>query len=139
MSYISKAEFIEELGKAAGITGNEAVQDAALSRGWIEKQDIREADKDISRFEAARIAHMFLLKEKHTEDLADISGAEILRDLYDCRVCVNHVAQVFLRGLIGPRDLPGVTMGSFLIFDGRDRLRKEEAKLLFENLGKIGC
>ncbi len=111
--------------------------EAALNCGWIEAQDIRDADADISRYEAARITHLFLLKEKLKKDIPDISKARILRDLYDCRVCVNHVAQVFLRGLIGPREIPGVTKGSFLIFDGRDRLKEEEAGYLLEKLREL--
>ena len=33
-------------------------------------------------------------------DFTDISPANVLADLYTCHTCVNHIAQVFLRGII---------------------------------------
>ena len=29
----------------------------------------------------------------------------MLKDLFDCRVCVNHVAQVWLKGIMGDSSL----------------------------------
>lgn len=52
--------------------------------------------------DAARIAHEYMRDILGEQDLSDISDAAILRDLYDCGACVNHVAQVYLRGIMAP-------------------------------------
>jgi len=60
----------------------------------------------------ARLVHVFV---RDVLGLKDISESEVietktqkyavsrLQDLYDCRVCVNDITQVFLRGLMKPR------------------------------------
>ena len=45
----------------------------------------------------------------------DISGAKDLRDLYDCRICANHIAQAYMRGIMNAKDLK--RDGGFLWFD----------------------
>ena len=69
-------------------------------RGWIEDQDERFCDKILNRQTAARIIHQFMKIELGVPDLADISGANELADLYTCHTCVNHIAQVYLRGIM---------------------------------------
>ena len=69
-------------------------------RGWIEDQDERFCDKTLNRQTAARIIHQFMKIELGVPDLADISGANELADLYTCHTCVNHIAQVYLRGIM---------------------------------------
>ncbi len=69
-------------------------------RGWIEDQDERFCDKNINRQTAARIIHQFMKIEMGLPDLQDISAANVLADLYTCHTCVNHIAQVFLRGIM---------------------------------------
>ncbi len=71
-------------------------------RGWLEPQDLLEAEKPLLRRQAARILHEFLRKECGEADEADWGSAGELADLYDCRVCVNHVAQVYAKGIMGP-------------------------------------
>ena len=58
---------------------------------------------------------MYLLKVKGISDLQDISKADELRDLYDCRVCANHIAQVYLRDIMSAKELS--VNGGFLWFD----------------------
>ena len=84
-------------------------------QGWLEYEDELFKDEPISRKNMARIFHMYLLKEKGISDLHDIQKAGELRDLYDCRVCANHVAQVYLRGIMDAKDLSA--KGGFLWFD----------------------
>ena len=48
-------------------------------------------------------------------DIGDISQAYKLKDLFDCRVCANHVAQVYLRGIMDAKNL--MKEGEFLCFD----------------------
>ena len=57
---------------------------------------------------------MYLLKVMKVSDL-DISGAAALKDLYDCRVCANHVAQVYTRGIMDAKNIR--RGGEFLWFD----------------------
>ena len=56
---------------------------------------------------------MFLLKVRKISDM-DINKASCLRDLYDCRVCANHIAQVYLRGIMDASDIR--RGGGFLVF-----------------------
>ena len=86
-----------------------------LENGWLEYEDELYREDEITRKNIARIIHMYLLKEQNIQDIKDISKAGELRDLYDCRVCVNHVAQIYLRGIMGAKDL--ASTGGFLWFD----------------------
>ena len=86
-----------------------------LENGWLEFEDKLYRDDVITRKNIARIIHMFLMKEMGVHDLQDISKAGELRDLYDCRVCANNVAQIYLRGIMGAKDISA--KGGFLWFD----------------------
>ena len=83
--------------------------------GWLEYEDELYRNEPVTRKNIARIIHMFLLKEKGIADISDIHEAEVLRDLYDCRVCANHVAQVYLRGIMDAKEL--AVNGGFMWFD----------------------
>ena len=137
MEYIKKGVFIRELSGMSSKAVLEDIMKTALTHGWIEKHDIDEADELLVRLDAARITHMFLRKECGWADLPDISGASVLRDLYDCRVCVNHIAQVYLRGLMDSRNIPGVSTNGFRIFAGRERLTADEAEMIYRGIGCV--
>ncbi len=70
-------------------------------RGWLEDSDQRHPEAPLNRQTAARIIHTFLLIELQLPDLQDISPATKLKDLYTCRVCANHIAQVYSREIMG--------------------------------------
>ena len=106
-------EFISELCGAAGMEFD-GVFERGRKEGWLEAGDVLFKDRPIKRRDAARILHMYLLKVMKTEDL-DINGAKELHDLYDCRICANHIAQVYLRGIMDAKDIK--RGGGFLIFD----------------------
>lgn len=55
----------------------------------------------VTRQTAARIVHEWLLKVRQETDVSDISAAYRLMDLLDCHACVQHVAQVWLKGIMG--------------------------------------
>jgi len=74
-------------------------------KGWLEDQDQRFCKNYITRRNAARIIHQFMKNELGVPDIADISPAEVLKDLYTCRVCANHIAQVYLRGIMDAREV----------------------------------
>lgn len=77
-------------------------------KGWLEDEDERFSQSYITRRAAARIIHQFMKIELKIPDLSDISAAEVLTDLYTCRTCANHIAQVFVRGLMEGEEINGL-------------------------------
>ena len=111
---MTREMFIESLLKTFGVESWNALA-YGMEHGWLEYEDELCKNDPVTRKHIARILHMFLLKEKGICDLPDIGGAGVLRDLYDCRVCANHVAQIYLRGIMDAKDL--ASDGGFLWFD----------------------
>ena len=77
----------------------------AHRRGWLEDKDQRFSGAELSRRDAARIIHSFLQLELKQKDLPDIEPALKLADIYTCHLCVNHIAQVFCRGIMTARQV----------------------------------
>ena len=98
----------------------------------IPAENLAFGEEATDRKTAAVLLHIFLLTELKEPDESDISGASILRDLYDCRVCVNHIAQVYLKGIMEACDYRELSKtgepGDFLLFDGNKTITSEEAK-----------
>ena len=106
-------------------------------KGLIEAEDIHQRDKKMTRGDAARFAHLYLRGIKKIPDLTDISKAEVVRDLYDCRVCANYIAQVFLRGVMSAKEIPGIVgdgEARFLFFDTKSGIDISEAGEIVEKL-----
>lgn len=94
----------------------------AYKAGWIEQQDVIGRESALDRKTAARILHQFLRRELKEEDVMDCSAASGLQDLYDCRVCVSHVMQVYVKGIMdGYTDISGR-----FIFGMDDKVSGEE-------------
>lgn len=74
--------------------------DYGYHTGWLTDYDVLNADTPLLRKNAARIIHEFLRLELHLPNIDDVSSANKLRDLYDCRVCAQHVMQVYARGIM---------------------------------------
>jgi len=72
--------------------------------GWLEEQDELYAELEIERRNLARIIHEFLRIECGIKDIRDWSNAKRLVDLYDCKVCAKHVAQVVEAGIMPPKE-----------------------------------
>lgn len=106
-------DFIRKLCDKAGIPFA-GVFGRGRKEGWLDAEDEVFKDKTINRKNVARICHMYLLKVMRVADL-DISSAEKLKDLYDCRVCANHIAQVYMRGIMDAKNIK--RDGEFLWFD----------------------
>ena len=68
--------------------------------GWLEEQDVINRKLPLVRKQAARIVHEFLRKERKEADAEAVSMAGKLQDLYDCRICVRHVMQVYAKGIM---------------------------------------
>ena len=73
----------------------------------------------VTRQTAACIVHEWLLNVRQEADVADISAAYRLMDLLDCHTCVQHVAQVYIKGIMGD---------SSPIFGMQDVLTEREAE-----------
>lgn len=78
----------------------ESIEERGCRMGWLSSSDVKNKALLLERRNAARILHEFIRYELGKEDLKDISKAAVLLDLYDCKVCTNHVAQVYLRGIM---------------------------------------
>ena len=104
-------------------------------RGWLEDSDERQPEAPLNRQTAVRITHQFMLIELKIPDLADISPAAKLKDLYTCRVCTNHIAQLYTRGIMGAKkEEPDIADSSALFFDHLQLMTKEEVSVLLEKL-----
>ena len=104
-------------------------------RGWLEDSDERQPQAPLNRQTAVRITHQFMLIELKIPDLADISPAAKLKDLYTCRVCTNHIAQLYTRGIMGAKkEEPDIADSSALFFDHLQLMTKEEVSVLLEKL-----
>ena len=73
-------------------------------KGWLEEQDEISASGPLKRKDCARIVHLFLKRQLEEADEDDFGAASNLQDLYDCRVCVNHVAQVYVKGIMDAKN-----------------------------------
>lgn len=87
--------------------------------GWLEAQDLIFADTPVDRRSAARISHEFIKRMLGEADEDKWQRAGELRDLYDCHSCVNHIAQVYVKGIMTAAE-PG-------IFGNKNILNAEEA------------
>lgn len=76
------------------------VMQIALRHGWMTPEDAALPEEPLRRNEAARILHEFLRRELGEADEENWDAAKSLRDLYDCRTCVAHVAQVYCKGIM---------------------------------------
>lgn len=100
--------------------------DYALHKGIIEDYDIGKCDYPIERRAAARIAHEALLTEFGEKDEDEWSAANSLQDLYMCRTCVIHIAQVYVKGIMLSRDNS--------MFDVKGRISYSEAMSIVERM-----
>ena len=109
---------------------NEEALDKARTLGLIDMSDTGHPEKNVVRKKAAKILHMYLLNVMHVKDEDDISPASIMKDLYDCRVCVNHIAQVYLKGIMKAHEYPG----GLILFDSDVEITEAEVKEALDNL-----
>ena len=133
---MTTGEFVKLLCEKAGIE-SEGVFGRGRKEGWLEAEDEVFKDQPVTRKNVARICHMYLQKVMKINDL-DISKAQEIKDLYDCRVCANHVAQVYMRGIMDAKELK--RDGGFLWFDLNgtdDRIKNSEIldRLLLIHVG----
>ena len=79
----------------------------------------------LNRKDAARLIHLFLYMILGENDLDWGEYAE-LKDIYECRICANAIAQVCVKGIMVPAEEN--------IFGGLTEVSDEEAE---ELIGKV--
>lgn len=105
-------------------------------RLWLEDQDEAHPENPLNRQTAARILHEFLRIECGLDDLQNISSATKLKDLYTCRVCTNHIAQVCVRGLMHPQEIQ-TSEKEELIFNHLELVPKKEVQEILKKVKEI--
>lgn len=97
--------------------------------------DFAKPDDILERRTAAHIIHYILLNILKETDEQDITMAFELKDIYECKVCLQHIAQVYLKGIMpadgntfGVRNLVNEVEAKEIacrIFDKASRIRPE--------------
>ncbi len=85
-------------------------------------------DRECRRADAARILHQYLKNFKKLPDLMDFSTLKDIKDLYDCRICANAIAQVLLRNIMTPVRIPTGDTSYITIFDLETKITREDAE-----------
>ena len=66
-------------------------------------------------------------------DLQDISVANVLADLYTCHTCVNHIAQIYLRGIMEAQTVEREGV-EYKIFNNLEELSFEEVNTIIKRV-----
>ncbi len=114
-SYVSNSDFIKILREAYCF--HKGCEFSGIESGSTEAC--------LDRKNAACLVHNFLLEECKEADEPDILPAKQLKDLYDCHVCVNHVAQVYVKGIMEAKQS---------VFGMKEYLTKEEAEQIVSRI-----
>ncbi len=118
-----------KLWRGFSAEGDSAFMEQGICEGWLEPADELQKDDILEKRVAARIVHQFLRLVLKEQDEDDWSAATRLKDLYDCRTCVNHVAQVYCKGII-----EGEEKDSVSVFGMRSLLGENRARLIVERM-----
>lgn len=120
--------------------GGELMTDDELFReaytlNVIDNQDYLHPDDYITRKAAARIIHHTLLYLLDEIDVSDIRPANVLVDLYDCRTCVLHIAQVYCKEIMGSKTITDKGTGkTYEIFDMNSGIEHEEMNQILSKI-----
>ena len=92
--------------------------------------------KPLDRKAAAAIVHCFLLNGLEEEDEGSTEPAFELADIYECRLCSSHIAQVYCKGIMEARkgrdeNSPG---SGAVYFDLNSYVDEKEQKLITERI-----
>lgn len=115
-------------------TKDDAATGIRLSSGTLKPCDnltIRISLTDtMDRRHVAQTVHEYLLNTLHEADDENWDAAKELQDLYDCRVCVTHIAQMYVKGII-PALLP-----EDKIWGTREPVDSDELKEIIERINQ---
>ena len=126
-------EFVESLSQM----GRCDLFEKAFSADALRAAGIDMDAEKMRRLDAALMLHKYLLEVAGIPDLEDISAAAVLKDLYDCRKCVAHIAQVYLRGLMTAVRYPLPGGKELLVFDGSAPYMREQLKQLLCSWSRV--
>ncbi len=126
-------EFVESLSQM----GRCDLFEKAFSADALRAAGIDMDAEKMRRLDAALMLHKYLLEVAGIPDLEDISAAAVLKDLYDCRKCVAHIAQVYLRGLMTAVRYPLPDGNELLVFDGSAPYMREQLKQLLCSWSRV--
>ena len=104
-------------------------RDELIDAGVIDEVALTNPGEEIDKKTVSLIIHYYMRQTLKISDLPDISKAYVLKDLFDCRVCANHIAQVYLRGIMEAEETDGL-----VIFNVFRKVSKEDALGWFEKL-----
>lgn len=108
-------------------------------RGWLSEQDQLLQKAPLERRHAARIVHEFLRIEYGEPDERDWSLARKYEDLFHCRVCAKHVAQVIVKDLMTPKTEKRFgLLSAVTVSDMEELLRRIDGILLERGRNKGG-
>lgn len=95
---------------------------------------------DITKKQAAIIVHEYMRKILNEDDTVDVSEARKLKDLFDCRVCVQHIEQMYCKGIFRPMidEYVSRESGIPVMFGGNELLKDSEADEIVEKVYDIG-
>lgn len=106
-------------------------------RGWLEDKEELHPFDILDKRTAARIIHQFMKIELKIPDEENISKAEELKDLYTCRVCANHIAQVYVKGIMKSTKITDFTTNQTVkIFDSLAQISQKEQNIIIKNTKK---
>ncbi|MCQ2590119.1 MAG: hypothetical protein MJ179_06815 [Treponema sp.] len=128
-------DFVLELSKLASIKDDEILHYGHL-KGWLEDQDEYTPDAFLDKRTCARILHQFMKIELGIPDLEEVSQAFLLKDIYTCRVCTNHVAQIYCREIMEGEEIDFAGENQ-LIFNMTRLLSEEEVTEIIKKVREI--
>ena len=114
-------EFVNKLITATAISGD--IVPAGKLLADIPKES------HITRKQTAIIVHAFLKTVLKETDEKDTKKAQRLKDLYDCRICVKHIEQVYVKGIMMPfiNEETAKENSLPILFGGNEPLTEDEA------------
>lgn len=98
-------------------------------------------NQPLLRKQAAKIVHTYVrdvLGIPDETDKSKIEKALKLKDIYDCRVCVESIIQVYSRGIMKAY-YEISDMKEFKAFGGNEEMTIEEAELIEARMEEISC
>ena len=132
-------EFTLAIMRDDHVGGESMTDDELFRRAYeiqvIDNQDYLHPDDLLNRKAAARIIHHTLLYLMDEIDVSDIRPANVLVDLYDCRTCVLHIAQVYCKKIMGSKTITDKASGkTYEIFDMNSGIEQEEMKQILARM-----
>lgn len=130
---ISIKEFVQELWSLKNQLEPEDILHYGHRKGWLEDQDEVYSQSTLDKRTAARILHQFMKIELKLPDAPDITSAQALQDLYTCRVCASHIAQVYVQKLMDAEEIDQ-NGNIVLIFNNLKPVSREEVLTIIQKI-----